>query len=53
MTPREAIQPRYQDSGTPVAAYAPPATKPAAAATAQGDDSQILDKWRDSGKPLR
>ncbi|MES2442928.1 MAG: cell wall hydrolase [Pseudomonadota bacterium] len=50
-TPREAIQPRYQDSGTPVQAYAPPAAKPVA--DAQGDDSQILDKWRDSGKPLR
>jgi hypothetical protein len=54
MTPREAIQPRYQDSGTVVAAYAPPAApRPAPASAAQGDESQILDKWRDSGKPLR
>lgn len=51
-TPREAIQPRYQDSGTPVAAYAP-AARPAPANPALGDESQILDKWRDSGKPLR
>lgn len=53
-TPREAIQPRYQDSGTPTRAFAPQAATPVAAAqTAQGDESQILDKWRDSGKPLR
>ena len=53
-TPREAIQPRYQDSGSFNAAYAPAAAKPVVAATAaQGDESQILDKWRDSGKPLR
>nr|WP_213982069.1 cell wall hydrolase [Sphingomonas sp. dw_22] len=37
---RAAIQPAYADSGAPVAAYAAP-------------DSQILDKWKDSGKPLR
>lgn len=52
-TPREAIQPRYQDSGAVVAAYAPPAPKPSPSGAAQGDESQILDKWRDSGKPLR
>jgi spore germination cell wall hydrolase CwlJ-like protein len=53
-TVREAIQPRYRDSGAVVAAYAPPAARPSPAASpAQGDDSQILDKWRDSGKPLR
>jgi len=50
-TPREAIQPRYQDSGTPTASYTPPAR--VAAAANQGDESQILDKWRDSGKALR
>lgn len=54
VSPREAIQPRYQDSGTVVAAYAPPAPRATPTANAaQGDDSQILDKWRDSGKPLR
>ncbi|TGX54733.1 cell wall hydrolase [Sphingomonas gei] len=38
-----AVQPAYAESGAPVAAYAE-ATLP---------DSQILDKWKDSGKPLR
>lgn len=42
-TPRSAVQPAYAESGTPLAAYAGPA----------GDESQILDKWKDSGKPLR
>ncbi len=42
-TPRPAVQPDYADSGTPLAAYARPAN----------DESQILDKWKDSGKPLR
>jgi spore germination cell wall hydrolase CwlJ-like protein len=41
------IQPAYVLSGLPIAAYKA-APKPAA-----GDDSQILDRWRDSGKPLR
>ena len=41
-TPRENIQPAWTESGTPV--------KPAATDDA---DSQILDKWKDSGKPLR
>lgn len=41
-TPRENIQPAWTDSGTPV--------RPAPADDA---DSQILDKWKDSGKPLR
>ncbi len=42
-TPRADIQPAYAESGTPV--------RPAPVA----DDgaSQILDKWKDSGKPLR
>ncbi|MDV3458351.1 cell wall hydrolase [Sphingomonas sp. HF-S4] len=42
VTVREAIQPAYVQSGAPVAAYA-----------AADTDSQILDKWKDSGKPLR
>lgn len=52
-TPRAAIQPEYADSGTPRPGYA--ATVRAAAATPDGrtDDSQILDRWKDSGKPLR
>lgn len=37
--PAAAIQPAYAESGTPTAAWS--------------DDSQILDKWKDSGKPLR
>jgi spore germination cell wall hydrolase CwlJ-like protein len=37
------VQPIYAESGTPTAAYAE-ATLP---------DSHILDKWKDSGKPLR
>lgn len=41
-TARTAIQPAYVDSGAPTADYA--STLP---------DSQILDKWKDSGKPLR
>jgi spore germination cell wall hydrolase CwlJ-like protein len=41
-TPREAVQPAYAESGAPVATSE--ATLP---------DSQILDKWKDSGKPLR
>ncbi|WP_322740337.1 cell wall hydrolase [Sphingomonas sp. M1-B02] len=43
-TPSAAIQPAYAASGTPTTAYAGTATLP---------DSQILDKWKDSGKPLR
>ncbi|NIJ21594.1 spore germination cell wall hydrolase CwlJ-like protein [Sphingomonas naasensis] len=38
-----AIQPAYVESGTPTADYAA-STLP---------ESQILDKWKDSGKPLR
>lgn len=40
---RAAIQPAYAESGTPTADYAASALP----------DSQILDKWKDSGKPLR
>ncbi|MCW3836418.1 cell wall hydrolase [Sphingomonas canadensis] len=43
-TPRAQIQPAYADSGRPVGGYAAPADDP---------DSQILDKWKDSGKPIR
>ena len=41
-----AIQPAYAQSGTPVATVRPTAD------TLPGD-SQILDRWKDSGKPLR
>jgi spore germination cell wall hydrolase CwlJ-like protein len=51
-TAREAIQPAYAESGMPRAGYVPP-VKTAAAPEARTDDSQILDKWKDSGKPLR
>ncbi len=47
VTPSAAIQPAYAQSGTPVAAAAKPA------ADALPGDSQILDRWKDSGKPLR
>ncbi len=50
-TPRESIQPAYAQSGTPIGSYAP---RPQPAATPADDgESQILDKWKDSGKPLR
>lgn len=51
-TPRENIQPAYAQSGTALSGYAPPLPTPSAA---PGDDgeSQILEKWKDSGKPLR
>jgi spore germination cell wall hydrolase CwlJ-like protein len=42
-TPREAVQPAYAESGAPRPAYAEAALP----------DSQILDKWKDSGKPLK
>ncbi|MBX9816316.1 MAG: cell wall hydrolase, partial [Sphingomonas sp.] len=41
VTPPAQIQPAYAESGTPVAGAG---TLP---------ESQILDKWKDSGKPLR
>jgi spore germination cell wall hydrolase CwlJ-like protein len=64
VTPVAAIQPRYADSGKPLvtpvgSAARVPAKQSAKAESAvvppgyQGDDSQILDKWKDSGKPLR
>jgi hypothetical protein len=54
-TPRELIQPAYANSGAPIRAEtARPAPAPAATGSQrQGDESQIVDKWRDSGKPLR
>lgn len=46
VTPPAAIQPAYAQSGTPVAAAKP-------APDALPGDSQILDRWKDSGKALR
>ena len=37
----ERVQPAYADSGAVADSYA------------AGDESQILDKWKDSGKPIR
>ena len=42
-TASESIQPAHAESGMPTADYAAVALP----------DSQILDKWKDSGKPLR
>jgi spore germination cell wall hydrolase CwlJ-like protein len=50
-TPRENIQPAYAQSGTLLGGAVMP--KPAPSAVPASDDSQILDKWKDSGKPLR
>uniref|UniRef100_UPI0035CACE5F cell wall hydrolase n=1 Tax=uncultured Sphingomonas sp. TaxID=158754 RepID=UPI0035CACE5F len=44
ITKAAAIQPAYAQSGTPIAAAAP--------ASLPGD-SQVLDRWKDSGKPLQ
>ncbi|MEG3087981.1 cell wall hydrolase [Sphingomonas sp. PB4P5] len=58
-TPPAAVQPAYAQSGLPVAGAVKPATAavgPAAGAPVAGartDDSQILDRWKDSGKALR
>ncbi|WP_404338389.1 cell wall hydrolase [Sphingomonas sp. MMS12-HWE2-04] len=41
-TPTAAVQPAYVESGAPTAAYAAPLLP----------NSQILDKWKDSGKPI-
>ena len=52
--PRALIQPQYAESGTPIRATAPrPAPAAVPASAQQGDESQIVDKYRDSGKPLR
>lgn len=40
---RDAVQPGYGESGQIQPAYAAPVTP----------DSQILDRWKDSGKPIR
>ncbi len=42
-TPAAAVQPAHADSGTPQPGYAQPALP----------ESTILDRWKDSGKPLR
>ncbi len=47
-TATAAIQPGYAESGVPQSRYAAPASNGTDTA-----DSQILDKWKDSGKPLR
>ncbi|QNQ10112.1 cell wall hydrolase [Sphingomonas alpina] len=49
------IQPAYAQSGMPTNGYTPAVAKAAAkVATAPlPGDSQILDRWKDSGKPLR
>jgi len=51
-TPRENIQPAYAQSGTPIGGYVAPRPAASASPMDQGE-SQILDKWKDSGKPLR
>ncbi len=57
VTAPAAIQPAYAQSGKPLAGapavVASRATASAVPAGNQNDDSQILDKWKDSGKPLR
>ncbi|TKD51281.1 cell wall hydrolase [Sphingomonas baiyangensis] len=40
--PPAAVQPAYADAGTPLAV-----------ATAVSEESQILDRWKDAGKPIR
>ncbi|WP_264938191.1 cell wall hydrolase [Sphingomonas caeni] len=52
-TPSELIQPRYADSGTPTAQAPRAVAAPAPSNPKMGDESQIVDRWRDSGKPLR
>lgn len=54
-TPRENIQPAYAQSGAPIGGYVPKAAPGAAPSASPMDasESQILDKWKDSGKPLR
>ncbi|MEP9357937.1 cell wall hydrolase [Sphingomonas sp. KR3-1] len=50
--PRKDVQPAYVQSGTPIGAYAAPVPV-AAASAAPVENGQMLDKWKDSGKPLR
>lgn len=54
-TAAAAIQPAYVQSGLPTGGYVKPpvATSPTTPAGGRTDDSQILDKWKDSGQPLR
>lgn len=47
---RENVQPAYAQSGAPIGSYAAPVATPSATPEENG---QILDKWKDSGKPLR
>ena len=52
VTAPSAIQPAYAQSGKPLVAL--PATPASVVPPGfQSDDSQILDKWKDSGKPIR
>jgi spore germination cell wall hydrolase CwlJ-like protein len=52
VTARTAIQPEYADSGMAKPGYAA-AARAADLPSSRTDDSQILDRWKDSGKPLR
>ena len=45
LPPSATIRPAYLQSGTPISTDRKP--------SARTDDSQILDRWKDSGKPLR
>ena len=58
VTAPAAIQPAYAQSGKPLVALptAPRAQAQASSVVPPGyqtDDSQILDRWKDSGKPIR
>ena len=48
MTARDAIQPAYRDASVPRTAYVAAPSREAAL-----PESTILDKWKDTGKPLR
>ena len=50
-TAAAVIQPAYAQSGLPAGGYVKPVA--ALAVGTRTDDSQILDRWKDSGKPLR
>lgn len=47
------VQPGYADSGTPRPGYAAAIDAVAPARAGNLPDSTILDRWKDSGKPLR
>jgi spore germination cell wall hydrolase CwlJ-like protein len=59
VTAPAAIQPEYAQSGKPLANATLPAPRAQAQASSvvppgyQTDDSQILDRWKDSGRPIR